>query len=83
VNSIVLLLSRDFGKLILIAFVVSAPMAWFAINWWLEGYTYKTEVGAYVYIIAGALAMIIALLTMAYQSIRAANSDPVKSLKSE
>lgn len=83
VRSIVLLLSKDFGRLILIAFLISAPMGWYAMNWWLESYTYKTEIGAPVYLLAGAFAFIIAIFTMGYQSIRAANSDPVESLKNE
>ena len=83
VNSIVILLSRDFGKLIVIAFVVSAPLAWYAIDWWLQSYTYKTEIGLNVYVFAGALAFMVALFTMGYQSIKAAKSDPVKSLKDQ
>lgn len=83
VSSIVLLLSKDFGKLILIAFVVSAPMAWYAVNWWLESYTYKTEIGVPVYLLAGALAFTIALVTMSYQSIKAAGTNPVESLRTE
>lgn len=83
VSSIVLLLSRDFGKLILIAFLIAAPVAWYAVNRWLESYTYKAQIGITIYLLAGALAFIIALFTMGYQSIRAANTDPVKSLKNE
>lgn len=83
VSSIVLLLSRDFGKLILVAFFVSAPTAWYAVNWWLESYTYKTEIGVPVYLLSGALAFTIALVTMSYQSIKAAATNPVESLRTE
>jgi putative ABC transport system permease protein len=83
VNSIVLLLSKDFGKLILIAFVVSAPMAWYVVDLWLQNYTYKTDIGVAVYVMAGAMALIVALLTMSYQSIRAAKANPINSLRSE
>jgi putative ABC transport system permease protein len=83
VSSIVLLLSKEFGRLILISFVVSVPMGWYAVNWWLESYTYKTEIGVPVYLLAGGLAFAIAWLTMSYQSIRAANANPVSSLRSE
>jgi putative ABC transport system permease protein len=83
VSSIVLLLSKEFGKLILISFIVSAPLGWYAVTWWLENYTYKTEIGAPVYFLAGGLAFLIAWLTMSYQSIRAANANPVSSLRSE
>ncbi|WP_254169125.1 ABC transporter permease [Chryseosolibacter histidini] len=83
VGSIVLLLSKDFGKLIVIAFALAAPLAWYAVDWWLQSYTYKTEIGVFVYLLAGALALIIALFTMSYQSMRAASADPVRSLRSE
>jgi putative ABC transport system permease protein len=49
VSSIVVLLSKEFGRLILIAFVLAAPLAWYAINWWLKSYTYKVEIGILVY----------------------------------
>lgn len=83
VSSIVVLLSREFGKLILIAFVITTPIAWFGIDWWLKGYTYKTEIGVTVFLLAGLFAFFIALATMGYQSIKAATNDPVKSLRSE
>ncbi len=83
VGSIVMLLSKEFGKLIIIAFVLAAPIAWFGIDWWLKSYTYKTEIGILVYVLAGIMAFLVAWLTMGYQSLRAASSDPVKSLRSE
>lgn len=83
VTSIVLLLSKEFGKLIVIAFVIAAPISWFAVKWWLQSYTYKTEVGVLVYVLAGVSAFLVAWLTMGYQSIKAAASNPVNSLRSE
>jgi putative ABC transport system permease protein len=83
VSSIVVLLSKEFGKLILIAFVITAPIAWFGIDWWLKGYTYKTEIGITVYLVSGLSAFAIALVTMGYQSIKAATNDSVRSLRSE
>lgn len=83
VSSIVVLLSKEFGKLILIAFVLAAPLAWFAVDWWLKSYTFKTEIGVMVYAMAGLFCLMIAWITMGYQSIRAATSNPVKSLRSE
>jgi putative ABC transport system permease protein len=83
VTSIVLLLSKEFGKLIVIAFVIAAPLSWFAVKWWLQSYTYKTEVGVLVYLLAGISAFLVAWLTMGYQSIKAAASNPVNSLRSE
>ena len=83
VSSIVLLLSKEFGKLILISFVLAAPMSWFAVNRWLENYTYKTEVGIVVYLFAGVAAFLVAWFTMGFQSVKAARSNPVTSLRSE
>ena len=83
VKGIVLLLSQDFGKLIIIAFLISAPLAWFAVTWWLETYSYKAVIGVGVYFLAGAAAFIIALLTISLQSIKAASANPVTSLRNE
>lgn len=83
VSSIVVLLSKEFGKLILIAFVLAAPLAWYAINWWLKSYTYKVEIGILVYALSGLFAFGVAWITMSYQSIRAARNNPVTSLRSE
>jgi putative ABC transport system permease protein len=76
-------LSKEFGKLIIIAFVLAAPIAWYAVNWWLKSYEYKVQIGALVYLFAGIAAFLIAWITMSFQSFKAAASDPVKSLKSE
>jgi putative ABC transport system permease protein len=83
VASIIILLSREFGKLILIAFAIATPLAWFGVDWWLKGYTYKAEIGWMIYALAGAVAFAIAWLTMSYQSMKAALSNPVNSLRSE
>jgi putative ABC transport system permease protein len=83
VSGIVVLLSKEFGKLILIAFVLATPVAWFAIDKWLESYTYRTEIGIWIYLIAGAAAFGIAWLTMSFQSIKAALTNPIKALRSE
>lgn len=81
-ESIVLLLSKTYGKLVLIAFAICSPIAWFGVNWWLESYSYKAQIGAMVYILAGALTFLIAMFTVSYQSIRAAGANPAKSLRS-
>lgn len=83
ISSIVLLLSKEFGKLIAISFALSAPLAWFGIDWWLRDYSYRTEIGAGLFVVAGLTAFVIAWLTMSFQSFKAAASDPVKSLRSE
>jgi len=83
VSSIVILLSKEFGKLILVAFVIAVPVAWYAISTWLDTYTYHTTIGILIYAGAGLASFLIAWLTMGYQSFRAATSDPVRSLRSE
>ncbi len=83
VPSILLMLSKDFGKLVIVAFCLAAPMAWYFISWWLNDYSYKTEIGAGVYLLSGVVAFVIAWLTMSFQSYKAASTDPVKSLRSE
>ena len=83
VTGIVIMLSKDFGKLVLIAFVLAVPVALYGITWWLKDYTYKTEIGVDLFAFAGLAAFLIAWLTMSFQSFKAASSDPVKSLRSE
>lgn len=83
VSSIVIMLSKDFGKLVLIAFVLAAPIAWYGADWWLTGYTYKTNLEVWVFLCAGFAAVAIAWATMSFQSFKAASTDPVKSLKNE
>jgi putative ABC transport system permease protein len=83
VAGIIVLLSKEFGKLIVIAFIVAAPLAWLGVDWWLKNYTYKVDVGVFVYLVAGLLAFVISWLTMSYQSFRAATSNPVESLRAE
>lgn len=83
VQSIVMLLSQEFGKLIIIAFILAAPVAWYAIKWWLSGYSYKVEIGWAIYALSGMLALLIAFITMSFQSIKAATNNPINSLRSE
>jgi putative ABC transport system permease protein len=83
VSSIVVLLSKEFGKLVLIAFVLSTPVAWWAVTKWLEDYQYKVEIGWGIFVLAGIISLAIAWLTMSFQSIKAALSNPVKSLRNE
>ena len=83
VSNIILLLSRDFGKLILVAFLISIPISWYAVAQWLKTFAYKTEVGISVFALAGIITLVIAMITMSYQSAKAARSNPVNSLRSE
>lgn len=77
------LLSADFVRLVLIAFVIASPIAWYAMNQWLQSYTYRISIGWNIFAIAGLLAITIALVTISFQSIKAALANPVKSLRSE
>jgi putative ABC transport system permease protein len=83
VASIVALLSKDFLRLVVIAIVLASPIAWYAMHQWLQGFSYKIDIQWWVFALAGLLAVGIALLTISFQSIKAALMDPVKSLRSE
>ncbi|MBS1557747.1 MAG: ABC transporter permease [Bacteroidetes bacterium] len=77
------MLSKDFLLLVLIAFAISVPVSYFFINRWLEGFAYRTEIGISVFALAGVASLLIAWLTVSVQSFKAANANPVMSLKSE
>jgi putative ABC transport system permease protein len=83
VSGITTLLSMDFIKLVALAIVIASPIAWWAMNKWLQGFAYPAPVEWWIFVLAGAAAIIIALLTVSFQSIKAALANPVKSLKSE
>ncbi|HEX9959073.1 MAG TPA: ABC transporter permease, partial [Fibrella sp.] len=83
VASIVKLLSQDFLKLVVIAIVIASPLAWYAMNQWLQSFAYKIEIDWWVFALSGTLAVGIALLTVGFQGIKAALMNPVNSLRSE
>ncbi len=83
VGGIVLLLSKDFTKLVLVAFVIASPLAWWIMDLWLKNYQYKVSFGWEMFLVAGAFVAIVAMLTISFQSMKAASSNPVDSLKSE
>ncbi|NIQ96180.1 MAG: FtsX-like permease family protein, partial [Desulfuromonadales bacterium] len=83
VPSIVGLLSKDFALLVALAFVAAAPVAYFAMGRWLDDFAYRIEISWWIFLMAGLFALLIALLTVSYQSIKAALADPVKSLRYE
>jgi hypothetical protein len=82
-STIILLLSKDFLKLVLLAFVIASPVAWYVMQEWLNNFAYQIEIAWWMFGMAGILALAIALLTVSYQSIKAALVNPVKSLRSE
>jgi putative ABC transport system permease protein len=83
VTSIVALLSRDFLKPVAVAILLASPVAWYAMHRWLEDFAYRTAIHWWVFVVAGLAAVVIALLTVSYQSVKAALTNPVKSLRSE
>jgi putative ABC transport system permease protein len=83
VTSIVGLLSKDFTMLVGIAALIAFPIAWWAMYKWLETFAYRTEISWWIFLVAGAVALVIALLTVSIQTIRAALANPVISLRSE
>lgn len=83
VSGIVTMLSRDFIKLVLIGILIASPVAWYVLNNWLGKFAYRIEIGWWVFLLTGVLAIVIALITVSFQSIKAALVNPVKSLRSE
>ncbi|HTF18802.1 MAG TPA: ABC transporter permease [Chryseolinea sp.] len=83
VTNILLLLVRDFGRLVLAAFVIFTPIAYYAVNSWLSAYTYKTGIGLSLYVMAGGIICLVTLLAVLFQSAKAATASPVSSLRNE
>ena len=83
VANIVNLLSRDFIKLVFIAFLIAAPIAWWFMHKWLQGFAYRINISWWIFLVAVLLAVLIALITVSFQAIKAAVANPVKSLRTE
>ena len=83
ITDITTMLSKDFIKLVVIAFLIASPIAWYFMNQWLQDFVYRTNISWWIFAIAGLLAIMIALITVSYQAIKAAIANPVKSLKTE
>src|SRR5665213_2661546 len=83
VMSITLLVSKDFGKLVVISTIIAIPVAWFVMNKWLQNFAYRIDVKWWMFLLSGCVAILIALLTVSFQSIKAAVANPVESLRSE
>lgn len=83
VANIVSIISKDFVALVLLAFVVAVPLAWWVMSKWLENFAYRTTISWWVFLASGAIMMIIAFITLSIQTIRAANANPVQSLRNE
>jgi putative ABC transport system permease protein len=83
VSSITLLLSVDFLRLVLLSVVIASPVAYYAMYRWLESFAYRIAIPWWVFLAAGIVALTVAIVTISYQSIKAALSNPVKSLRNE
>jgi putative ABC transport system permease protein len=82
-GSIVALLSKDFTRLVGIALVVALPAAYFAMNRWLQQFAYRVDIPWWVFALSGVAVVLIALLTVSYQAIRAATTNPARALRYE
>jgi putative ABC transport system permease protein len=83
VAGIVMLLSKDFLKLIFLAAVVAIPLCWWAMNAWLQGFAYRITLGPVVFLEAALIALAVAVLTIGWQAVKAARANPIRSLRSE
>jgi len=82
-TNLITMLNKQFVKLIAVAIIISAPLAWYFMHTWLNSFAYKTDIGIWPFITAALLAFIITVATVGYQSFRAAHANPVNSLQSE
>ncbi|HLY71988.1 MAG TPA: FtsX-like permease family protein, partial [Puia sp.] len=83
VANIITILSKDFVKLVILAFLIASPVAWWAANKWMENFAYRTSLSWWIFAIAGALMILISLITLSMRIIKAAMANPVKSLRTE
>ena len=83
VSSIVTLVSKDFLKLVLLSIIIGSPIAWWAMSKWLQSFVYRIDINWVIFLLAGLISIGIALITISFQSIKAAAANPVKSLRSE
>src|SRR5690606_35524586 len=83
VEGIVQLLSVDFIKLVIIAFIIAAPVAWWFMNSWLNDFAYRVQIHWWIFLVAAVISFLIAFLTISYQAVKAATANPVKNLRTE
>ena len=83
VLSITLLVSKDFGKLVFISTMIAIPVAWFIMNKWLQNFAYRIDIKWWMFLLSGCIAILIALITVSFQAIKAALANPVESLRAE
>jgi ABC-type antimicrobial peptide transport system permease subunit len=83
VGGIVALFSKDFIKLVLLSLVIAFPLSWWLMNNWLQSFAYRINISGFVFLITGCSIVLITLLTISFQSVKAAMANPVKSLRTE
>ena len=83
VSNILVLLSKDFIKLVIIASVIAFPLAWWVMHKWLQDFSYRITISWWIFLIAGSAALLVALFTVSFQAIKTALTNPVKSLRAE
>ena len=83
VSGVVALLSKDFLKLVLLAFIIASPIAWYAMDKWLQDFAYRINISVWVFIVTALIAVVITIITVSFQAIKAAMVNPVKSLRME
>ena len=83
VTGLLILLSKDFTKWVILANVIAWPIAWYAMNSWLQGFAYRINIEIWTFILAGMLALVVALLTVSFQALKAAVANPVEALRYE
>jgi ABC-type antimicrobial peptide transport system permease subunit len=83
VGNIIRLISMDFLKLVFVAIVIGTPIAWLVMNKWLQNFAYRTNISWWIFVVVGLVAILIALITVSWQAVRAAIANPVKSLRTE
>jgi putative ABC transport system permease protein len=83
VQGIIVMLTKDFLKLIIVSILIASPLAYLAMNKWLQNYAYRIQINGWIFLIAGVVAVLIAVATISFQAIKAAMANPVKSLRTE
>ena len=83
VKSVTALISKEFLKLVILAILIATPIGWYVMNRWLEDFAYHLKLNWTIFFVAGIIALVIAAITISYQSLKAALSNPVKSLRTE
>ena len=82
-QNVVLLLSKDFVKLVIIALMIASPVAWYFMHKWLEDFAFRINLGAWIFVSSAIIAVLIAIITVSFQAFKAASTNPVRSLRTE